>query len=101
MDFDYFESDAKEFEKQRTAQNLRNKAIQNAINELSNSFDGREFLRWILQESGFFRVAPAITEHSVMAFNEGKRAIGAMIMSQCQVAGCAGMIIDNLEKDYE
>lgn len=78
---------------------IRQQACEAAMRRLLKSADGRELVRHILDESGFFK-AMYIGDAQYAAFLEGRRSIGAQVLRLAQAVGLAGEILKS-EKMYE
>ena len=60
---------------------------------LAANRDGRDFLRWLMDECGTLRAAyPA--DHAGAAWDAGRRAVGCRILKLCMAAGIGGLIME-------
>ena len=68
--------------------------VSDMVRVLAQCTDGRFFLKWLLELSGFFQVRYP-ENHAVATWQEGKRFIGSEIVRLAQHAGVAGKILED------
>lgn len=67
--------------------------MDSVLKALAKSRDGRYFLRWILDESGFFTQEFSQDERAAQ-WIAGRRSLGAQVFQQCAAHGIAGMLME-------
>ncbi len=82
--------DRKDRRKERLAR------LSGVVETLSQTNDGRFFLRWIMSECGVFEQAFPRDER-LAVWNAGRRSVGLQMLEVCAAAGCAAMLLENKE----
>ena len=92
MDWNNQDAAQKAEEKRRASLIEHEARIGNALKTLSQTKDGRYFLRWLCQQAGVFQQEFPQDERAGM-WSAGRRSLGMQIFAQCAAHNIADMLV--------
>lgn len=81
-----YEPDDVAFDAKRRERELERKVLTDAFKSVACSAEGQVVLRWLISQTGVLATYPSL-DASKMAFMEGRRSIGLLLLRECGAFG--------------